>query len=340
MGAESPRIAFFGAMSLFAKEVRSVLESRAIASETVKLYDAKQEGTVTEFAGEALLVTKPDEEEAAGLDIAFLCGTAAETVPYLDWPARRGYVAIDLTGASRDRAGVPIVHNEINPEAISGADGALRPIIAAPHPVSHNLASIVAGLRGAGTVTHVEALALRPASDLGDSGIDELYQQTIALLNFSSVPQEVFGRQLAFNILPSTGVDTSRAESFDERIRDETVRVLDMRPDQLSVASAFVSMFHGHAIAATVNFDKAPNPAALKDSMLAFRGITLQEDPSLGSPAEVAGEDNLAVVGLRPDARRPAMVRLWSFCDNLRSGAALNAVRIAERVLDSRRAGR
>ena len=115
MTVSGARIAFFGSTSLLAREVRSCLERRAFHAAGVKLYDRAGEGTLSDFDGEALVVTRPDEEEILGLDIAFMCGTHAETEPYLDWPSLHGYVAIDLSGASRSRPGVPLVHADINP---------------------------------------------------------------------------------------------------------------------------------------------------------------------------------------------------------------------------------
>ena len=334
--AEAPpgaRVAFFGATTLLARELRSLLESRGFLALDVKLFDAQGEGVVSDFAGEALVTTVPDEEETAGLDIGFMCGTISETVKYLGWAGRKGFTAIDLTGSSRIRPGVPVAHMDVNPGSIVRTAS----IIAAPHAVSHNLSSIVAGARAAGPIARVEAIALRPVSDLGEPGVDELYRQTVGLLNFSEVPQEVFGRQIAFNVVPSTGIQQSQAEDFDLRVQEEVVSILDLAPGRVSAASIIAPVFHGHTLAVTLVFEEPREISAVESALQAAPGINVVRDPALFSPVELAGEETIAVMDLRAEPDRPERVRLWSICDNLKGGAGLNAIRIAERAAELRR---
>ncbi|HKY33372.1 MAG TPA: Asd/ArgC dimerization domain-containing protein [Candidatus Polarisedimenticolia bacterium] len=329
------RIAFFGSNSLLAREIRGVLESRSFPATDVRLYDEQGEGTISDYAGEALVVTRPDEESLAGLDIAFLCGSAADMAPYLDWPARGGFTAIDLSGASSARPDVPLVHTEINAGAIAPAGRPAPPLIAAPHAVAHNAATLAAAARSVGRLSAVDVVALRPASELGERGIDELQRQTIGLLNFTETPREVFGRQAAFNVLPSAGVASSRAEGFDERARGELGRLLGADTmERLSLASAFVPVFHGHTLHVSLTFASPAQPSDLAAELAQARGIRLVEDLQDFSPVDLAGEEAVAVAGLALDPGRPERIGLWAFCDNLRGGSALNAIRIAERVAD------
>jgi len=185
-------------------------------------------------------------------------------------------------------------------------------------------------------VTDVETVALRPVSDMGERGIDELYRQTVGLLNFTGIPQDVFGRQMAFNVVPSSGVDTSRSEGTETRLREETSRLLGMSEAQIALTSAFVSMFHGHALAIRIDFESPVSEQSLMSAMRSARGLRMMEDPAAFSPVDLAGEESVAVLGPWVDSQRPRRVSMWSFCDNLKGGAALNAVRIAERVADLR----
>ena len=227
-----------------------------------------------------------------------------------------------------------MVHADINPGAIDSASGSLGPagIIGAPHPVSHNLASLLTAFRQAGAIHAVSAFAVRPASELGEKGLDELYQQTVGLLNFGSVPQEVFGRQLAFNLIPSSGLAAAEEAGFDSRIEDETASLLSLEPGRIRVSSAFASVFHGHMLAVTIEFEEPTDLAALRGRISATVGLRLIEDPEAFSPVDLAGEEAISVLGVRPATGRSTRVGLWSFCDNLKGGAALNAVRIAERL--------
>jgi len=336
MPAERRRVAIFESTTLLAKEIRSLMETRGLADVDVKLFDTKDDGVITEFGGEAMIVVAPDEDAMVGVDVALLCGSAAQTSPFLDWPSRKRYVAIDLSGASASLREAPLIHCDVN-AVVLGEARQLPPLIASPHPVAHNLASVTAVARAVAPVAHVEALALRPASEMGAAGVDELYQQTVALLSFSSVPQETFGRQIAFNVLPSSGVGPARAEAADERDAGETARLLSMQPGQVSVTSAFVPLFYGHALSVALAFERPPEIAELREAIVASRLLRLVEDPAAASPVDLASEEAISVSDLRPDPHRPGRVVLWTFCDNLKAGAALNAVRLAERVLDLRR---
>ena len=328
-------LAFFGATSLLAKEMRALLSGRGFGARGVRLYDTAGEGTLGEYDGEALVVTRPDEEAILDLDIAFLCGTPREMEPYLDWSSRRRYVAIDMSGVSRGRDGVPLVHAAINLHAIesTGRTDATG-LIGAPHPVSHNLVSLLMAFKQAGAIHAVSAFAVRPASELGEKGLDELYQQTVALLAFGSVPQEVFGRQLAFNLIPSSGLAAAEEAGFDTRIELETAALASLEPGCIRVSSAFASVFHGHMLAVTIEFEHPTDLTELRSRISATRVLRLIDDPEAFSPVDLAGEEEISVLGVRPATGRSTSISLWSFCDNLKGGAALNAVQIAERLAE------
>jgi aspartate-semialdehyde dehydrogenase len=329
------RLGFFGSTSLLARELRAVIETRGFPALDVRLFDAAAEGTLSEFAGEALVVTRPDEDEAAGLDLAFLCGSAAEMAPYLEWPVRRGFTAIDLSGASLERGDVPLVHTEINAADIA-RDGRPLPLLGAPHAVSHNIATVAAAASAAAPVRGVHAVALRPVAEMGEPGIEELQRQTVSLLNFQEMPREVFGRQLAFNLVPSAGVGANRAEGIEQRLRREAARLSGLDMACVNVSSAFAPVFHGHLIHMTIAFDEAVTGAALRGALQQARGVRVIEDVQEFSAVDLAGEESVAVSLQGVEAGAPRQASLWTFCDNLRGGSALNAIRIAERVVDLR----
>lgn len=336
--AAGTRVAFFGPTTLLARELRQILEGGTLLVSEVRLYDDTEEGTLAEFAGEALVVTRPDEEALPGLDIAFMCGPAERIARYLAWAERRGFVAIDLSGASSGTPGVPLVHVGINPADIA-PEGRPCPIIAAPQSIAHNLATIGAAVRGAGSLEGIEAVALRPAADIGDRAVDELYRQTVALLNFTAVPTEEFGRQQAFNILPAAGVPGAVSWGTESRLRDEACRLLGLDAENVAIDTAFAPLFHGHACHVVLEFAPPVEMAAVRQGLEQARGVHVIKDPAAFSPVDLAGEAEIAVLMSGPESGKARRVPLWSFCDNLRGGAALNAVRIAERVVDLKRAG-
>jgi len=331
------RIALFDSGTLVGQEVRALLQSRVFPATDVRLYDARKPGAIDGFDDEALLVSVPDEEAILDLDIAFLCGPSDSTAGYLDWPARRGFVAIDMSGASLGRPGVPLVHTEINAGDIAPGPSreTRRPanLIGSPHPVAHNLASIASLIPARNRPVGADVTALLPASELGKAGIDELHQQTVGLLNFTSVPQEVFGRQLAFNVLASGGSGVP-LRSTDERIAGEAARLLRLDPERVRCCSALVPVFHGHVSHVTLELRGEPDLDGIREAISASRDVSLAEDDHRFSPVGVADVEGVTVHGLRQDPGRPGRVSFWCVCDNLKWGATLNAVRIAERVAD------
>src|SRR5256712_5505509 len=194
-------LALFAATPLRAKGVKDHLVARSSPAASVRLFTSSgdSESNLSEFAGEAMLVTTPDLEALGSLDIAFLCGSSRDGARYLGWAERAGFVAIDLTGAANSSPGVPVVNTGVNPEAIAGSAA----VIATPHPVSQLLSTLLAPLRRHGGLREASAVVLQPASHFDAAGIDELYQQAISLMNFQEMPKEIFGRQLAFNVLPA-----------------------------------------------------------------------------------------------------------------------------------------
>src|SRR5262249_28187067 len=154
--------------------------------------------------------------------------------------------------------------------------------------------------------------------EMGEPGIEELQRQTVGLLNFTDVPREIFGRQVAFNLLTSPGVDASRAEGFDRRVKVETARLIGIDPSQVELASAFIPVFHGHTIHLTIEFQADAPAAAVRTALQQTRGIRLVDAPEEFSPVDLAGEEAVAVTGLSPDESAPRRLGLWSFCDNLR----------------------
>jgi len=324
--AAGPRIALFGSTSLLAREMRSILEGRALPRLDLRLYDEGGEGTIAEYDGEALLVGRPDEDLAAELDVALLCGTPAQTLPYLAWPARRGFVAVDASGASTGRPGVPLVHMDINPGAIATNEtGKPASLIASPQPLSHNIAVVCHALSRHGAIRRIDAFSLLPAADRGEPGIQELYDQTLGLLNFASVPRDTFGRQIAFNALPSPDAGTTGVE---------IATLLEIDPAAVVTRSAWVPIFHGHAHSLTVTLDRPARTEALQEDLAGDASIRVVDDPDDFSPVDLAGRDTVTVHALAADPAAPDRVSLWCFCDNLKGGAALNAVRIMERVIE------
>jgi len=329
--ARGARLALFEATSLAAKGVKDQLAARSFPVSSVRLFTSSTDpdANLTEFNGEAMLVTAPDEEGLGSLDIAFLCGRRDEGAPYLDWPRRRGFVAIDLTSAASDVEGVPLVNAGVNPEAISGRPG----LIATPGPAAQMVSSLLAPVRRGPGLQEATVVVFQPASAAGAGGVEELYQQTVGLLNFHDLPRAVFGRQIAFNLVPSSvyGKEAMPGGSEPGRVRDEVLRVTG-GGFELALEVVLAPVFHCHAVLARLAL---PRGAGRGDLLEAFDGndqVRKERSGESVTPVERAGQGGIVLAGVKPAAGENAFW-LWAVTDDLQSGTALNAVRIAEAIL-------
>jgi aspartate-semialdehyde dehydrogenase len=323
-------LALFDATTLLGKGVKERLVDRRFPVASVHLYTSSDDpdANLSEYAGEAMLVSRPDIEALGPLDIAFFCGTRPEGLRYLDWPGRRGFVAIDLTTASRGAAGVPVVNAVVNPEALPAGPG----LVSTPHPIALILSTVLATVKRGCGVREASAVVLQPASEAGEAGISELYQQTLGLLNFGELPRDIFGRQVAFNLVPGDlyGAAGPPGGATAAEIERDILQVTSGGL-ALSIAVLLAPVFHCHAAMMRIVL---PQGKGRDDLLAALRGtdeIRLEARDGRATPVECAGEPGILVTGIH-QAGHPEAFWLWIVSDNLQTGSALNAVRIAEAV--------
>ena len=319
-----------------AKGVKEQLVKRAFPTASVRLFTtgSDPDSNLTEFAGEAMLVTAPDIEALDTLDIAFLCGTRQEGERYLDWPSRAGFRAIDLSGASDGAGDVPLVNASVNPQAIRRG----APVIGTPHAVSQMLSTLLAPIHAVCGLEEAIVVALQPASEHGQPGIDELYQQSLSLLNFQEMPKEIFGRQLAFNVIPGWLSEASKTASITRADLEKQVAAITGGGFALAVQTLQAPVFHGHTalIHLTLRAGKGR-----EDLLASFRQseevhIGRRGDPV--TPVERAGEGGVLLSGVQPGLKSSSFW-MWVAADDLAGGRARNAVRIAEILLNEPVAG-
>ncbi len=326
-------IALFDSSTLIGKGVKSHLADRRFPVGKVRLFDTgavEEGGNISEFAGEPLLAIRPEPEEMERVDLAFFCGRAGSGREYLEWAHRGRFVAIDLTLAANPLEDVPLVNASVNPEAAENHAG----ILASPHPVAQFLSTLFAPLCRRLPMAEAVSLVLQPASEMGEQGIEELYRQTVGLLNFTEVPKDLFGRVLAFNLIPAS-LAAGEAAGGDEPIAREVARILGGPgfPHALKVLMAPV--FHCHAFVTRVRFREPVTPGRVREALMEEPSIRLREGSGGATPAELAGEEKIVLGEIQADASAPGSFWFWGITDNLATGASLNAVRIAEGLLRS-----
>jgi aspartate-semialdehyde dehydrogenase len=324
-------IALFDASTLVGKGIKSLLRRRRFPVGQVRAFETgavEEGGNLTEFDGEAMLAVRPDPDAMNQVDLAFYCGALGTAEGFLDWPERGGFTAIDLTQSANRKDGVPVVNAGVNPRIIHE-----RPkIIASPHPISQFLSTFLAPLCRDLPVDEVVSLVMQPASEAGEEGIEELYKQTAGVLSFVEVPKRRFDRVLAFNVIPaSLG---PRSGLSEEAIAQEVRTVLGGRPFFLTLRVLLVPVFHCHSFCCWVRFGHAVDPIGIRNILASEASLKILEGAGPATPAELAGEEGI-LLQWRSDPAVPNGIWFWGVTDNLATGSALNAVRLAEELLNS-----
>jgi aspartate-semialdehyde dehydrogenase len=323
-------IALFDSSTLVGKGIKTHLKRRRFPIGGIRAFDTgavEAGGNLTEFDGEAMLAGRPDPDEMSQVDLAFFCGGPGTGEPFLEWPERGSFVAIDLTLSANRREGIPVVNAFVNPDSSKPRRG----LLASPHPVSQMLSTFLAPLVRRFKVEDVVSMILQPASEAGQGGIEELYRQTVGVLNFTEVPKEQFGRVLAFNSFPaSLGPGNRLGEASIAR---EIASILGAPSFPHAVRVLLSPVFHCHSLLCRVKLHEVVELAKVRDAMTSQDGLRHPERPEVATPAELAGEEGIFVVEVSADSSAPGSFWFWAVTDNLAAGTVENAVRVAEQLL-------
>ena len=321
------RVAVLGAATLEGRKLREELARQRVPGGRVDLYGTlRGEALLGEYAGEARLIQEPDLEEVARHDVVFVC-ELSDTADRIVTMADRQAVVIDLTGKSVGREAMRLVHHGISPDPPK-ARGAL---LAPPHPIAALLAEILHPLQREVGVREALATVLRPAADFGEDGIDELREQTVRLLGFEKAPTQVFGRQLAFDVIPESLL-AAREAGLERRIAREVRTLLGWKEDRLSVRLVCVPVFVGHAISLRLVPERSTDAAAVMRSTGLARPPGPRGRKSGGTPLSAPEERRTEVCEVVDDGLGGFWI--WAIAGGAGSAAAEQAVRAAAAVCD------
>jgi len=307
------RIAVLGAASPAGAHLKAALADRGVPGERVALFGHQREiAVLSEYDGEARLVQAADELDAATFVAVFVCELGYDDAS-LASAAGLGTLIVDLTG-SIPGAGL---------SGTSDASPQTR-LVAVPHAVTTLLAGLLAPIHRAIGVTRVSAFVLRPASDFGEAGLEELREQTVRLLRFEPTPTEVFGRQLAFNVLPEH-LFPSGEETAAARVVRECRALLSAPELPFALSQALVPSFFGHAVAAHVDLARL----GLDEALAAWRdapGVEVAADPETGATLDAPEGPGLLVA--RVDAVGASTLRVWALGSEAGATAAARAIAV------------
>jgi aspartate-semialdehyde dehydrogenase len=329
------KVAVVGATGNVGREVLAILAERKFpADEVVALASSRSVGAEVSFGDKATLkVGNLADFDFKGVDIVLSSPGAKVSAEHSPRAAKAGAVVIDNTSHFRMDPDVPLVVPEVNPDAIAGYKK--RGIIANPNCSTIQLVVALKPLHDLVPIKRVVVATYNSTSGKGKAAMDELFNQTrgIYVNEPAAKYQEVFTKQIAFNVIPHIDIFMDDGSTKEEwKMVAETRKILDPAI-ALTATCVRVPTFIGHAEAVNVEFSGPISEAAARAALRKAPGVAVVDhraDEGYVTPAECAGEDPVFVSRIRKDPTVENGLNMWVVADNLRKGAALNAVQIAE----------
>ena len=329
------RVAVVGATGAVGREIiKTLAERRFPVKEIVALASARSVGQEVSFGEKQILKVKSLEKfDFTGFDIALFSPGAAISAVHAPRAAAAGCLVIDNTSQFRMDPDVPLVVPEVNPEAL---DEIKRGIVANPNCSTIQMVMALKPLHDKFRVKRVVVATYQSVSGAGKEGMDELWSQSKALhVNDPMTPQE-FTKTIAFNVIPHIDNFMDDGSTKEEwKMVVETQKILDPAI-KVAATCVRVPVFIGHSEAINVEFERPVTVADARATLREAPGVVVQdqrEDGGYTTPIDCVGEDATYVSRIRLDPTVPNGLQFWCVADNLRKGAALNAVQIAEMVV-------
>ena len=326
------RVAVVGATGAVGKTMLEILEGRNFpVSELVPLASHRSAGSRVEFRGEELLVQDLEKSDPAGIDIALFSAGGSTSKEHAPRFAEAGCYVIDNSSAWRMDDEVALVVPEVNPEALEMA--LHNRIVANPNCSTIQMVVALKPLHDVVPIKRVVVSTYQAVSGAGARAVEELAAQTRNLLNGKEAKVDVLPARIAFNVIPH--IDAFLDDGYtkeEQKMILETQKI--MNADILVTATTVrVPVFYGHSEAVNVTFSAPMSADRARDILSEADGIAVIDDPASEDypmPTEAGGTDAVWVGRIRDDASCPNSLHLWVVADNVRKGAALNAVQIAE----------
>ena len=330
----SLNIAIAGATGAVGEALLAILEEREFpVGELVPLASARSAGGKVSFRRSDVTVRDLAAFDFDGIDIAFFSAGGTVSREHAPRAVAAGAVVIDNTSEFRYQDDVPLVVSEVNPHAIAGYTR--RGIIANPNCSTMQMLVALAPIHREAGIERINVATYQSVSGAGRSGMEELGRQTAALLNFQEVQPKKFQAQIAFNLIPQIDEFQDNGYTKEEmKMVWETRKILEDASIQVNPTAVRVPVFYGHSEAVHVETRAKITAQRARELLAAAPGIVVVDEHAAGGyPTPVshaAGNDEVFVGRIREDISHPRGLDLWIVSDNIRKGAALNAVQVAE----------
>jgi aspartate-semialdehyde dehydrogenase len=330
------KVAVVGATGNVGREMLNILEERGFpVSEVVALASRRSQGTEVSFGDKTLKVKALDTYDFSDTDIALMSAGGNVSKEWSPKIGKQGCVVIDNSSAFRYDQDVPLIVPEVNPDAISGYTK--KNIVANPNCSTAQMLVALKPLHDAATIKRIVVSTYQSVSGAGKEGMDELFTQTRAVFVADPVEAKKFTKRIAFNVIPHIDVFMEDGTTKEEwKMVAETKKMLDPKI-KVTATCVRVPVFIGHSEAINLEFEKPITADEARDILREAPGclvVDKRENGGYITPIESAGEDATYISRIREDSTIDNGLNLWVVSDNLRKGAALNAVQIAELMIE------
>jgi aspartate-semialdehyde dehydrogenase len=330
-----PRIAVLGATGVVGGEILSILEQRNFPYKSIKLLaSARSAGKKIKFKDRELTIEETTPESFDDVDLVLSSAGSSTSMRFVDEIVRRGAVIVDNTSAFRMKEDVPLVIAGVNDEDLKWHKG----IIANPNCSTSQLMPVLKPLHEINKIKRMVVSTYQSVSGAGKEAIDELLESTKAVMQDETYTPKSFQKVIGFNLIPHIDSFLDNGYTKEEmKVVNETRKILHAPEMQISCTAVRVPVFISHSESVTLEFEKQMSPATVREILSQSEYVEIWDDPSSNNyptPVDAAGQDPVYVGRIRADISCPTGISLWVVADNLRIGAALNTVRLAEKLVE------
>jgi len=330
------KVAVAGATGNVGREMLAILAERAFpADEVVALASRRSVGTEVSYGDATLKVKALENYDFSDVDICLMSAGGAVSKEFSPKIGAQGCVVIDNSSQWRMDPDVPLIVPEVNADAVAGFTR--KNIIANPNCSTAQLVVALKPLHDAAKITRVVVSTYQSVSGAGKDGMDELFAQTKAVYTVGDIETKKFPKRIAFNLIPQIDVFMEDGFTKEEwKMNVETKKILD-KNIKLTATCVRVPVFISHSEAVNIEFEKPISADEAREILRRAPGclvIDKHEPGGYATPYEAAGEDATYISRIREDASVENGIALWCVSDNLRKGAALNAIQIAEVLIN------
>jgi aspartate-semialdehyde dehydrogenase len=326
------KVAVVGATGNVGHEVLGILHERKFpVDEVIALASARSKGKEVSFGDSNLKVQDLAKFDFKGVDFVFSAAGGKVSAEFAPRAAKAGAIIIDKTSQFRMDPDVPLIVPEVNPQALAGYTK--KNIIAVPNCSTIQMVVALKPLHDAAKIKRVVVCTYQSVSGAGKAGMDELFNQTKNVYMNAELEPKQFNKKIAFNVIPQIDDFMDDGQTKEEwKMVVETKKILDPAI-KVTANCCRVPVFIGHSEFVNVEFENELSAAEAKKIFKGAPGISLidlESDLGYITPSEIAGEDDVFISRVRDDQTVDYGISFWCVSDNLRKGAALNAVQIAE----------